>query len=71
MGWDVCYEIFVESGEGVEEVFRVVMRKLVERDRKMRVDLLVVSGGRLDGGGYMGLEMFFFLSVVVMVGMDD
>ena len=30
-GWDVCHEISAESGEGVEEVFRVITRKLVEK----------------------------------------
>ncbi|KAL2189607.1 ras-domain-containing protein [Thermothelomyces heterothallicus CBS 203.75] len=29
VGWDACHEISAESGEGVEEVFRVVTRKLV------------------------------------------
>lgn len=34
VGWDCCHEISAESGEGVEEVFRVVTRKLVEQNRK-------------------------------------
>lgn len=36
VGWDACHEISAESGEGVEEVFRVVTRKLVEQNRKMQ-----------------------------------
>ncbi|KAK4640324.1 hypothetical protein QC761_606010 [Podospora bellae-mahoneyi] len=71
VGWDACHEISAESGEGVEEVFRVVTRKLVERDRKMRADLLAASGGRLDGGGYMGPETPFFSSVAATAGTDD
>ncbi|KAI9730053.1 MAG: hypothetical protein M1818_008322 [Claussenomyces sp. TS43310] len=34
VGWDCCHEISAESGEGVDEVFRVVTRKLVEQSRK-------------------------------------
>ncbi|KAK6064893.1 Ras family protein [Seiridium cupressi] len=40
VGWDACHEISAESGEGVEEVFRVVTRKLVEQNRKMEQGLL-------------------------------
>ncbi|KAK4126271.1 secretion-related small GTPase [Parathielavia appendiculata] len=61
VGWDACHEISAESGEGVEEVFRVVTRKLVEQNRKMQAALLAAagsSGGGLDtpgtGGGSGG-----------------
>lgn len=43
VGWDACHEISAESGEGVEEVFRVVTRKLVEQNRKMQQALLAAS----------------------------
>ncbi|KAH8802908.1 putative ras-like GTP-binding protein [Xylogone sp. PMI_703] len=36
VGWDCCHEISAESGEGVDEVFRVITRKLVEQNRKTR-----------------------------------
>jgi small GTP-binding protein len=39
VGWDCCHEVSAESGEGVEEVFRVITRKLVEQNRKMREQL--------------------------------
>lgn len=39
-GWDACHEISAESGEGVEEVFRVVTRKLVEQNRKIQAAML-------------------------------
>ncbi|OAA56694.1 Small GTPase superfamily, Rab type [Niveomyces insectorum RCEF 264] len=42
-GWDACHEISAESGEGVEEVFRVVTRKLVEQNRKMQQALLAAT----------------------------
>ncbi|KAI1381755.1 rab type ras GTPase [Hypoxylon crocopeplum] len=67
VGWDACHEISAESGEGVEEVFRVVTRKLVEQNRKMQQAILAATatpgtpgyesgmdgggGGYFDGGG--------------------
>ncbi|KAK5651536.1 hypothetical protein OQA88_11899 [Cercophora sp. LCS_1] len=64
IGWDACHEISAESGEGVDEVFRVVTRKLVEQNRKMQQALLAatstpgmdgfaqgISGGGLSDGG--------------------
>lgn len=39
VGWDCCHEVSAESGEGVEEVFRVITRKLVEQNRKMQEQL--------------------------------
>lgn len=44
VGWDACHEISAESGEGVEEVFRVVTRKLVEQNRKMQAALFAATG---------------------------
>ncbi|KAJ4164684.1 hypothetical protein LMH87_006346 [Akanthomyces muscarius] len=59
VGWDACHEISAENGEGVEEVFRVVARKLVEQNRKMQQALLLATAtpgtpGYVDGmdGGY-------------------
>lgn len=43
VGWDCCHEISAESGEGVEEVFRVVTRKLVEQNRR-RVEREMLLG---------------------------
>ncbi|KAK3487800.1 P-loop containing nucleoside triphosphate hydrolase protein [Neurospora hispaniola] len=43
VGWDACHEISAESGEGVEEVFRVVTRKLVEQNRRMQQALLAAA----------------------------
>ncbi|KAF2803724.1 ras-domain-containing protein [Mytilinidion resinicola] len=34
IGWDCCHEISAKDGEGVEEVFRVITRKLVEQRNK-------------------------------------
>ncbi|KAI1143023.1 ras-domain-containing protein [Hypoxylon sp. FL0543] len=64
VGWDACHEISAESGEGVEEVFRVVTRKLVEQNRKMQQAILAATAtpgtpgyesgvdGSTGGGGY-------------------
>lgn len=43
VGWDACHEISAENGEGVEEVFRVVTRKLVEQNRKIQQALLMAT----------------------------
>ncbi|KAI1093637.1 ras-domain-containing protein [Rostrohypoxylon terebratum] len=43
VGWDACHEISAESGEGVEEVFRVVARKLVEQNRKIQQAILAAT----------------------------
>lgn len=64
-GWDACHEISAESGEGVEEVFRVVTRKLVEQNRKMQAAILAATstpgltpgyevGASASGMGYDG-----------------
>lgn len=34
LGWDCCHEISSSNGEGLEEVFRVLVRKLVEQQNK-------------------------------------
>lgn len=75
VGWDACHEISAESGEGVEEVFRVVTRKLVEQNRKIQQALLAAAatpggeytpsgsgygpGGYGDGGGPGGGGGYF------------
>ncbi|KAJ4300411.1 hypothetical protein N0V88_003086 [Collariella sp. IMI 366227] len=51
VGWDACHEISAESGEGVDEVFRVVTRKLVEQNRKMQAALLAATGVDAGVGG--------------------
>ncbi|PGH10735.1 hypothetical protein AJ79_05326 [Helicocarpus griseus UAMH5409] len=39
IGWDCCHEISAKDGEGIEEVFRVITRKLVEqRNKKLDSD---------------------------------
>ncbi|EMC92998.1 hypothetical protein BAUCODRAFT_269912 [Baudoinia panamericana UAMH 10762] len=56
--WDCCHEISAKDGEGIEEVFRVITRKLVEqhmlRTEKQRLLEESLSRGRtpgLDGNG--------------------
>ncbi|KAL1840572.1 hypothetical protein VTJ49DRAFT_304 [Mycothermus thermophilus] len=48
-GWDACHEISAESGEGVDEVFRVVTRKLVEQNRRMQAAVLAATGSSAGG----------------------
>jgi hypothetical protein len=45
IGWDCCHEISAKDGEGIEEVFRVITRKLVEqRNRRDAESTLSVAG---------------------------
>ncbi|KAI1007076.1 hypothetical protein K3495_g1147 [Podosphaera aphanis] len=49
VGWDCCHEVSAESGEGVEEVFRVITRKLVDQNRHMQEGILsAVQSPRID-----------------------
>jgi small GTP-binding protein len=52
VGWDCCHEISAETGEGVEEVFRVVTRKLVEQHRKA----MESPAGTTVGGTTPGID---------------
>lgn len=38
IGWDCCHEISAKDGEGVDEVFRVITRKLVEQQQRKLED---------------------------------
>lgn len=60
VGWDACHEISAESGEGVDEVFRVVARKLVERDRKMQLALLTATAKPGSPGYEAGMDGGYF-----------
>jgi hypothetical protein len=48
VGWDTCHEISAKDGEGVEEVFRVITRKLVEQ-RNKRLEAEMSVDGRTPG----------------------
>lgn len=48
MGWDSCHEVNAQDGEGVEEVFRVIARKLIEQ-RNRRDDLELARMGQTPG----------------------
>lgn len=60
VGWDACHEISAESGEGVEEVFRVVARKLVEQNRKMQQALLLATAVPGTPGYEAGMDGGYF-----------
>lgn len=60
VGWDACHEISAESGEGVEEVFRVVTRKLVEQNRKMQLALSMAMATPGTPGYDIGADAGYF-----------
>lgn len=51
LGWDCCHEISAKDGEGVEEVFRVITRKLVERrNRRLEAEARkLATAGKTPG----------------------
>ncbi|KAH6671800.1 putative ras-like GTP-binding protein [Halenospora varia] len=62
VGWDCCHEVSAESGEGVEEVFRVITRKLVEQNRAMSQQLMSATqtpGGTPGNEGVPGEGGYF------------
>jgi GTPase SAR1 family protein len=59
-GWDACHEISAESGEGVEEVFRVVTRKLVEQNKKLKQALLTAVATPGTPGYEAGMDGGYF-----------
>lgn len=47
IGWDCCHEISAKDGEGVDEVFRVITRKLVEQQQRklqQEQEMLALAG---------------------------
>lgn len=63
IAWDSCHEVSSRDGEGIEEVFRVIARKLVEQknrrvEREMALDATTpgLHGGSSDGGYFDGVN---------------
>lgn len=54
IGWDCCHEISAKDGEGIDEVFRVITRKLVEQRNRRDVDPAVSAVGMPIGEGSAG-----------------
>ncbi|OQE18562.1 hypothetical protein PENSTE_c017G06429 [Penicillium steckii] len=48
IGWDCCHEISAKDGEGIEEVFRVITRKLVEQRNRRDAEALMMTPS-IDG----------------------
>jgi hypothetical protein len=62
IGWDCCHEISAKDGEGVDEVFRVITRKLVEQQqRKMEEEQrqLALAGLTPGVNGNGGINGYF------------
>ncbi|OJJ50698.1 hypothetical protein ASPZODRAFT_56931 [Penicilliopsis zonata CBS 506.65] len=62
IGWDCCHEISAKDGEGIEEVFRVITRKLVEQRNKREAALALAHAATpgiesvLSPGGLLGSD---------------
>lgn len=52
IGWDCCHEISASTGEGIEEMFRVIGRKIVEQNqKKLDLDQEMATPGSQRGLG--------------------
>ncbi|KAL8738846.1 MAG: hypothetical protein Q9181_000450 [Wetmoreana brouardii] len=56
-GWDCCHEISAKDGEGIDEVFRVITRKLVEEkikrvEQEQTIKASTTSGYESSQAGY-------------------
>ncbi|KAK5807648.1 hypothetical protein VI817_001906 [Penicillium citrinum] len=49
IGWDCCHEISAKDGEGIEEVFRVITRKLVEQRNRRDSESALMMTPSIDG----------------------
>lgn len=56
--WDCCHEISAKDGEGIDEVFRVITRKLVEQKQK-RGDQELALESSATPGIERGQESYF------------
>lgn len=54
IGWDCCHEISARDGEGIDEVFRVITRKLVEQRNRRDTELTFSVAGTPSVNGTIG-----------------
>ncbi|KAI2678763.1 hypothetical protein CBS147355_4648 [Penicillium roqueforti] len=54
IGWDCCHEISARDGEGIDEVFRVITRKLVEQRNRRDTELALSFAGTPLANGVVG-----------------
>ncbi|ORY14824.1 putative ras-like GTP-binding protein [Clohesyomyces aquaticus] len=60
IGWDCCHEISAKDGEGVDEVFRVITRKLVEQQmRKFEEEWALAAAGTPGVNGNGNVNGYF------------
>lgn len=60
--WDCCYEVSAKDGEGIDEMFRVMTRKLVEQHtRRLEATLDPQSRGQTPGMNAAGQQGYFDL----------
>lgn len=75
IGWDCCHEISAKDGEGIEEVFRVIARKLVEqrgrRELAVASSLLAPGTGMGTGSGGEGSAAASSSSLRVTTGHES
>ncbi|KAJ5376004.1 Ras-like GTP-binding protein RYL2 [Penicillium cosmopolitanum] len=55
IGWDCCHEISAKDGEGIEEVFRVITRKLVEQRNRRDAEAAALAAVTPSMDGVFGM----------------
>ncbi|CAI7631837.1 unnamed protein product [Penicillium manginii] len=55
IGWDCCHEISAKDGEGIEEVFRVITRKLVEQRNRRDAEAAALAAMTPGIDGVFGM----------------
>ncbi|KAI9729687.1 MAG: hypothetical protein M1834_006636 [Cirrosporium novae-zelandiae] len=56
VGWDSCHEISAKDGEGVDELFRVLARKLVEQQKNKNKLLAIEREAVMSQAGMMPIS---------------
>ncbi|KAF2473253.1 GTP-binding protein yptV5 [Lindgomyces ingoldianus] len=59
IGWDCCHEISAKDGEGVDEVFRVITRKLVEQQQRKLEEEWALAAGTPGTNGNGNINGYF------------
>ena len=52
LGWDSCHEVSARDNDGIEEVFRVIAKKLIDQRNKREEFEQAQLWGSADGGDY-------------------
>lgn len=58
--WDCCHEVSAKDGEGIEEVFRVITRKLIDQNRRRMDKQRAIEATMGITPGFLGEHQSYF-----------